>query len=198
MISNFIEPILGSREFLRIYLICGFFTNILVVLFAFIMFLITQEIKILFRPFITSGSVFMGIIVAFIYVTYDMPSVKICGCIKLRYFAFYKILIDAFSSLISMRCDTLLSSFFGFCISYSYFRYIRRKRNQNGTVSSGTNRGDSQFKLESLIPFLDQNRNDENNENMNNQNWFSQNNQNNNSHTNNLFSGTPHRLDSNP
>lgn len=147
------------------------------------MFLFTQDIKILFRPFSTSGSVLMGIIVTFIYVTINMPSVKICGCIKARYFAFYIFLIDAFVSLSSMRCDTLLSSFFGFVITYSYFRYIRRKRNQNGTISSGTKRGDPQFKLESLIPFLDQTGNNENNDENNDD-----------SHTNNLFSGTPHRL----
>lgn len=198
MISNFIEPILGSREFLRIYLICGFFANIFVVIFAFLMFLLTQQKFILYRPFTTSGSVFMGIIVAFTYVTYNMPSVKVCGCVKLRYFAFYKILIDAFLSLFSMRCDTLLSSFFGFVITYCYFRFIRRKRNQNGTISSGTKRGDAQFTLESLIPFLDNNINSENEDNLNNQSWFQQQNRNNDLHVNSLFSGTPHRLNDNP
>ena len=145
MFSNFIEPILGSREFFRIYLMCGFFTNVLVIIFAFLMFLFTQEKLILFRPFITSGSSFMGIIVSFIYVTLSMPSLKICGCIKLRYFAFYMILIDAFRSLFSMHCDSLLSSFLGFVISFCYFRFVRRKRNSNGTITPGTNRGDPQF-----------------------------------------------------
>lgn len=198
MITNFVEPILGSREFLRIYLLCGFFTNIFVIFFAVLMFLITKEKIILFRSFATSGSSFMGIIVSFIYVTFSMTSLKVCGCIKLRYFAFYKIMADAFISLLTMRCDSLLSSLFGFIISFSYFRFIRRKRNQNGTISPGTRRGDPQFTIESLIPFWDPNRADGNDDNGNNQNWFSQQDQNNTSSNNSLFSGTPHRLDGNP
>ena len=87
---------------------------------------------------------------------------------------------------------------FGFIISFSYFRFIRRKRNQNGTISPGTRRGDPQFTIESLIPFWDPNRADGNDDNGNNQNWFSQQDQNNTSSNNSLFSGTPHRLDGNP
>lgn len=190
--AQLLEPALGSREFLRIYLMSGFFTNVFVWIFAFIMYLLTQNELIMYRHFTTTKSISTGLIVTYVYVMKNYQSRKICGFIKLRHLPFYIILINSIISFFSMKCDSFLSSLCGFAVVYCYFRFIRRKRNQNGVLSANTPRGDPNFDIKKLIPFFDAQNSSDDGDNTIIDNGHTQLGDDN---TNNPhFQGTPHQL----
>jgi membrane associated rhomboid family serine protease len=137
-----VEPIIGSREFLRQFLMIGFFTNILVLVFAFLAFVISGNPLLIERPFVTSGAPSTAIVVVLAHSLMPVEVPTPCCTLKLRLFPFYFFCISAVMGLFS-KPDGLISTVFATVLAYVYIRYIKR---------SGGERGDRRFDFRRLVP----------------------------------------------
>lgn len=206
MVAKKLEPLMGSKEFLRLYLAIGLYTNLLVLLFAGIVFLITKNSLIATRPFITSNAPMNSI---FLYLAHEFITLKIptmCGNIRVRMIPFYSFVLQLFFALFG-QCDSLLTSIFSTMLTYLYIRYIKR----NGRI-----RGDPSFSISKLLPSCGLNNDDGNDDNdddndggsppmhfgqepddrmdMNRFRFDNNANNQNNQNRTNRFQGTPHTL----
>jgi membrane associated rhomboid family serine protease len=142
LLAKVVEPIVGSKEFLRLYLMIGFFTNILVLLFAFIAYEITHEPLLLIRPFETRSAPSAAIMMtmANLFLTVDMPLP--CGKLPIRLMPFISLCISLVMGVFSYA-DDLIASVFGTILSYIYIRFIKKRE---------TGRGDPNFDITFLLP----------------------------------------------
>lgn len=141
-IGKIIEPMIGSREFLRLFIMIGFYTNILMIILAGFLYLLTGSDLLLYRPFETGNAPSAAITMT---MTHLLMSVKLptpCGNLKVRYLPFYMLCVHLLMSLFT-PLDHLLSTIFGFGLTYVYIRHIKR---------NGNARGDPDFKLSKLFP----------------------------------------------
>lgn len=137
-----IEPLMGSKEFLRLFITLGFYTNILVLLFAAIMILITGNRLILQRPFITSGAPLSAMVIWLAHEFVDMKIPTMCGLAEVRAIPFYSFFVQLLFSLLG-SIDGLITTIFSYVLTYLYIRYIKR----NGLI-----RGDPSFSPLKLLP----------------------------------------------
>jgi hypothetical protein len=137
-----IEPIIGSREFLRQFLMIGFFTNILVLIFAFLTFVLSRNPLLIERPFDTSGAPSTAIVIVLAHVLMPVEIPTPCCILKVRLFPFYSFCISAVMALFS-KPDGLISTVFATVLAYVYRRYIKR---------SDGERGDARFDFRRLVP----------------------------------------------
>lgn len=157
LISKQIEPLMGSKELLRMFVMIGFYTNILVLLFAAIITLITDNTLILDREFITSSAPIPAMVLWLAHEFMDLKIPTMCGNMEVRLMPFYSFLIQLIFSLIG-EVDGILTSIFSMILTYLYIRYIKR---------NGLSRGDPSFSPLKLIPTCcsDDNDDDDNNNN---------------------------------
>ena len=142
MVGRTVEPIIGSREFLRMHVMIGFYTNILTLIFAVVMYFITSEPLVLVRPFETGNAPSSALMMLMAYLLIDVKMPTACGTLKMRLMPFMMFCVSLFFSLLS-AADSLLSTVFGIVLSYIYIRYIRRARGV---------RGDPSFTIDKLLP----------------------------------------------
>ncbi|OHS95195.1 hypothetical protein TRFO_02127 [Tritrichomonas foetus] len=151
LFSKSIEPIMGSKEFLRIFIMIGLYTNIAVLLFAGVMIALTGNLLIAQRPFITNSAPFSAYALFLAHEFIDLKIPTICGKANARTIPFYMFLVTLFMSLIG-QCDGLLSSLFGNVLMYLYLRYIKK---------NGNSRGDPSFSPTKLLPSCDMSTTDD-------------------------------------
>lgn len=156
LIAKQIEPIMGSKELLRMFTMIGFYTNILVLFFAAVMVLITGNTLILDRPFITTSAPMPAMVIWLAHEFVDLKIPTMCGNMEFRLIPFYSFFIQLIFSLVG-TIDGLLTSVFSYILSYLYIRYIKR---------NGHSRGDPSFSPLKLIPSCcDDNDNDNDDDN---------------------------------
>ena len=142
VLGRVIEPVIGSREFLRVFVMIGFYTNLLTFFFAISMYLLTGEPLLLVRPFETGNAPMMALSMLMAQMLMDAKIPTACGTLKLRLMPFIMFCVSLLFSLLS-PADGLLSSLFGGVLSYVYIRYIRKV---------GGVRGDPSFTIDKLLP----------------------------------------------
>ena len=159
LIAKQVEPLMGSKELLRMFIMFGYYTNILVLFFAAIIFLITGNYLILNRTFITSSAPIPAMVVWLAHEFIDLKVPTMCGNMKVRLIPFYSFMIQLIFSLIG-TIDSLLTSVISYVLAYLYIRYIKR---------NGRTRGDPSFSPLKLIPsccsFNDDDDDDDDNNN---------------------------------
>ena len=140
-----IEPIMGSKEFLRIFIMIGFYSSFLTLIFILVMFLITGNALILERPFEMSGAPLSAYVMWMAHEFIDLKIPTLCGRARVRTIPFYLFLFEALTSLIG-SCDGILAPLFGNLLMYLYLRFIKK---------NGNRRGDSSFSIDKLLPTCD-------------------------------------------
>jgi hypothetical protein len=106
----------------------GFFTNMLVLAFAFLTF----ANQLLFdRPFETSGAPSAAIMVALAHVLVPVELPTLCCSVRVRLFPFFSLSISAAMALFS-KPDGLIATAFATVLSYVYIRYQAGGRSARG------------------------------------------------------------------
>jgi membrane associated rhomboid family serine protease len=142
MLGKVIEPIIGSKEFLRLFLMIGFFTNCLMLVFGFLAYVITSNSLILVRPFESHSAGSAAILMALAHALLPVEMPTSCCVLKVRLFPFHSLWISAVFALFSPP-DDLIATVIGTVLSYVYIRYIKK---------NGDRRGDPTFVIEKLAP----------------------------------------------
>jgi hypothetical protein len=142
LLAQFVEPVIGSREFLRVILMTGFTTNFLMAILAFLVYAMTGNPLLLVRPYESRGATSTAILMAFTHAFFSVTIPTPCFRFKVRYLPFYSFCLSALTSLFS-HADDLIATVFGTVLSYVYIRFIKR---QQGV------RGDPAFTIARLVP----------------------------------------------
>lgn len=140
--SRFIEPVWGSKEFLRFYLIVGVLSSAFLLIYAGMIFLIIDDQALLKRKIDGQQAVLAS---------FSMPIAQLLGHIDIPIMghSFNLKLVPFISLVVSVLFmpftgpDTLLGSIAGMVISYLYLRFMQP--HQRG-------RGDRDFSVVTLIP----------------------------------------------
>jgi membrane associated rhomboid family serine protease len=145
LVGRIVEPSVGLKEFLRLFLMIGLYTNILVVLFALTVYLAIGEpdaTPLIKRPFETHSAASSAIImtVAHLLLPVEVPT-PCCVC-KMRLIPFISFCLSLVFTLIS-KPDDLVATTFGTVLSFVYIRWIKKNRNT---------RGDPAFDVVKLLP----------------------------------------------
>lgn len=143
LIGRSLEPLWGSKEFLRIYIMSGLYTSILVLIYAYIMIFITGYKIIGERVFYTNSAPTGSILMCFAIQLRKIVIPTQYLTIKVRLIPFYSFLFILLISLFSTM-DSLLCTMISFTLAYIYMKYI--KLHDNGQ------RGDEQLDLYDMLP----------------------------------------------
>jgi hypothetical protein len=142
LIGRIVEPIIGSREYLRLFLMIGFFTNILMFVFALLASLIIADPMVKSRPFEVSSAPSTALLMTMAHLLRTVELPTMCGRLKIRLLPFYMYCLTLILGFISGP-DILLASTFSLLLSYFYIRYIKK---------NGNTRGDPTFGIWKLLP----------------------------------------------
>jgi membrane associated rhomboid family serine protease len=137
-----VEPIIGSKEFLRLFVMIGFFTNCLMLLLAFAVYAATRNPLLFIRPYESHGATTTAILMsmAHVFLPVEMPTA--CCVVKVRLLPFYSFCVSVVMALFSQP-DDLIATVIGTVLSFVYIRYIKKKGNE---------RGDPEFTMGRLVP----------------------------------------------
>ena len=144
MIGKIIEPMIGSKEFLRVYIMTGLYTNILMVIFVSVLYLITKYSELLSRPILTGSACQSAISMMLAHQLFPVQLPSMCGPIHIRMLPFMVLVISLIFALFT-TFDDFVSTLFGTTLSYVYIRFIKK---------NGSRRGFPTFSLRKLIPFF--------------------------------------------
>jgi len=142
MCSRTLEPILGSREFLRTYLINAFYSNILLITVIGMYYLFSNDGSMGNKVYDVSSAPLSALFIALanIYRKVEIPTP--CGSFPLRYMAFISFCISALTTLVDSS-DSFLSTFIGSICGFIYVKWLQPHENV---------RGSPEFTFLSLIP----------------------------------------------
>ena len=200
--ARIIEPIWGSKEFLRFIIMSAIYPTLIIFLFAMTFYFATGFYLLPDRVFLTNSVLSGALLIAVSKVLYDVSIPTQFGNFKPKYIAFMSFTISVFFSVIG-KCDSLLGNICGSAWALAYLKYLQP---HNGV------RGDSHFTILGLLPsqcctLCDQDEDGGNGDDgnvpplgpnpmFNNQNGNNNNNNDRNRRNNrdNQFIGTPHRI----
>jgi hypothetical protein len=141
-IGRVVEPIVGSKEFLRLFLMIGLYTNILVVLFALAIYLAVGDRALLIRPFETHSAASSAIIMTIAHLLLPVEVPTRCCVLKMRLMPLIGFCISLVLGLFS-KPDDLVATTFRTVIAFVYIRWIKK---------NGNTRGDPAFDVLKLLP----------------------------------------------
>lgn len=171
MSARIVEPIIGSKEYLRVFVMCGFYSGILITLFLCAAYAATRNKEILERRFVYVEAGIGGILIVVAHRFYALRVPTLCGMMKVRELPFWVLFTEVLVSLFT-KADGMISMLFGMILSYVYIRFIAK---------NGERRGYNTFDFDKLLP--DFRPDDEQQANYNNVN-----------EQNNAFRGTAHTI----
>ena len=141
-LSRMIEPIWGSKEYLRFVIMSAIYPTLFIFIFVTLFYFITDQELVLTRVFNTSSTVSSALFIALSKVFFDVSIPTRCGNLKPRYLPIFSFSISVLLSFLD-KCDSLLSTIAGYAWA---ILYIQKLQPHNGK------RGNPEFKVENLLP----------------------------------------------
>lgn len=140
--AKMIEPVWGSKEYLRFIIMNIIYTNLVVMLFAWIMYWITSEKLILTRLFDTSGCIMNAVFVALACIMKNITiPTQLCN-FRPSTLPFYSLCFQFVIYLVT-KCDSFLTTVVSTFLSFIYIRYLQPLRGR---------KGDPDFTIDTLLP----------------------------------------------
>jgi membrane associated rhomboid family serine protease len=140
LLGKVIEPIIGSKEFLRLFVMIGFFTNCLLLILAFVVYSVTGNPLLTVRPYESHGATTTAVVMSMAHALLPVEMPTACCVVKMRLLPFYSFCLSVILSLFS-KPDDLIATVIGTVLSYVYIRYIKKM---------GDARGDPEFTIAKL------------------------------------------------
>nr|XP_043618072.1 rhomboid-like protein 19 [Erigeron canadensis] len=153
-IGKLLEPIWGSREFLKFIFVVNLLTNICVFITAISVYYITMEEIYLYMPLSGSGGALSGLLVG---VKQIMPDQEMSPLkIKAKWLPSIVLFLSIGMSLFSVEPATCLPILlFGTYIGWIYLRYFQRKQETKVQGDPSDEFAFSTFFPESIRPLVD-------------------------------------------
>lgn len=140
--AQILEPILGSREFVRVFTMCGVYAGLLIAALLAALYAATRNAALLSRAFAYTDAGIGGLLIIAAHRFFRMRVPTLCGALRIRELPFWALLIEALFCAFG-RADGLISALFGMALSFCYVRWIALRDGR---------RGDSSFRLSALLP----------------------------------------------
>ena len=140
--ARIIEPIWGSKEFLRFVIMSSIYPNILIFIFSLSFYYATDQTMVLDRVFLTNSALSNALFIGVSKALYEVSMPTQLGNFKPKYIPFFSFTISVFMASFS-KCDSLLGNICGSAWALAYLKYLQP---HNGL------RGDSNFSVLGLLP----------------------------------------------
>ena len=140
--ARIIEPIWGSKEFLRFVILSSIYPNILIFIFVLSFYYATGQNMVLDRIFLTNSALSNALFIGIAKALYDVSLPTQFGNFKPKYIPFFSFTLSVFFASFS-KCDSLLGNI---CGSFWAILYIKYLQPHNGI------RGTSTFTVMGLLP----------------------------------------------
>jgi len=135
-IGKFLEPIWGSKEYLRFIVIVNVICGICTFLFMVLLYYIMADPDLWFESICGFSSVIAGFTVAAKQIIPEQEIRMFCAIsVRAKYLSGILILINLTFLLLGISSHSFSFTFFGVIVSWTYLRFFQKKGNATGDMS---------------------------------------------------------------